>query len=131
MMSANAGFLTLMVLSLGIPVAVAGTLQFCPPNSEDEARSALGIGSRSNISLAKLKEVLKSKGIGFERKSNRKAAINCGVSNDLDRVELYFVYGDYVEAERYKRTYILVSDDKGVVRYIQEHHQFLPPTFTD
>ncbi len=105
-------------------------MNFCPSSAEKEARNVLGIGDgEAEIDLTSLLRRLDAKGLVYEMVKADDKPINCEGAIDFEGSVAYKVYAGFDESNQYVRSYLIVADGKGMVRYVDRRHMYRAPEF--
>ncbi|GKX34553.1 MAG: hypothetical protein MnENMB40S_21710 [Rhizobiaceae bacterium MnEN-MB40S] len=114
-----------VTFALSCSSVMAQSLAYCPAKSEAEARTVLGLGDMQDVNIDSLLASLEAD-MSYERKhADNKPGCKGAVT--LEEPISYMIFAGMDPTNRYFRTYLVVADQTGLVRYVDERHQHEPP----
>jgi hypothetical protein len=105
-------------------------LEFCPGSFETEAREVLHLGKSTSIKLDELLLELEELDIYYEKSKIDKTPLGCD-TYDPELISIaYKVYAGFDDTREYTRNYLILADEKGIIRYIDNRYSYkIPPPY--
>jgi len=105
----------------------AQELKFCPPNTEEDTRIILELGSADDIDLSDLLNHLDSIDIKYEEAKADNLIHKCDNVKPIPHAQSYKAYAGVDASKKFSRNYLIVADESGTVRYIEARHSYREP----
>lgn len=122
-----AAIMAIGLVSCGSVKSEAQRLKFCPPNTEEDTRLVLDLGSTNEISLGELFRRLDALGLKHEDAKADNVVHKCENVEPIPNARSYKVYAGVDSSRKFSRNYLVVVDESEAVRYIEARHAYRAP----